>query len=150
VTAIIADRILKVIDVNQGESMEKKARSFVGRLVHGNAHSISIFTLLLVYNSTANPALAFKFVTYDADGTKHIHAPFVNVAVKKHADGTKDVDVKAPFTKVHNPAGVDNAEVKAPFTKVEPKEASSTTAVKTAPTVKKPAAPSPIKQNSAT
>jgi hypothetical protein len=66
------------------------------------------------------------FSTYTQAGTddndtrrKRIDLPFVHIDVKKHADGTKDVDVKAPFVKVHNPAGEDNAEVKAPFTKVQ-------------------------------
>jgi hypothetical protein len=54
----------------------------------------------------------------NGETTKHIHFPFVHIDVQKHKDGTKDVDVKAPFTRVHNPAGPNNADVKAPFYKV--------------------------------
>jgi hypothetical protein len=86
-----------------------------------NKSNVLLFAPILLLFSCKLPCHAYKWVTYDADGTKHIHAPFVNVAVKKHADGTKDVDVKAPFTKVHNPAGEDNSRVHAPFTDIEPK-----------------------------
>jgi len=51
--------------------------------------------------------------------TKHMHFPFVHIDETRYSDGTKDVDVRAPFTKVHNPAGQDNATVKAPFTHVD-------------------------------
>ncbi len=68
--------------------------------------------------SSSAPATALKFVETDADGTKHIRAPFVHVDVHHRADGQKDVRVKAPFTKVHNPAGAHNAQISAPFTKV--------------------------------
>lgn len=88
-------------------------------------NNLVALSALAALSSTTGPALAYKWVTYDEDGTKHIHAPFVNVAVKKHADGTKDVDVQAPFTNVHNPAGGDNAEVHAPFTDIEPRKPST-------------------------
>ena len=56
----------------------------------------------------------------DTVETKHIKIPFLtDVTVKKHRNGTKDVDVKAPLVKVHNPAGPNNAQVKAPFYKEE-------------------------------
>ena len=64
-------------------------------------------------------ALATEPVDKNTVPTKHYHFPFVNVDIAKHKDGGQDVDVKAPFTKVHNPAGPDNAQVKAPFTKVD-------------------------------
>ena len=88
--------------------------------------------LLLI--AQAGPALAGDFVRTDADGTKHIRAPFVNIDVKHHADGTKNVDVKAPFVKVHNPAGQHNAKIQAPFTKVDRTESGSPTV--TAPLTK--------------
>ena len=62
-------------------------------------------------------ALATEPVDNNVVTTKHLHYPFVHIDIARHKDGTKDVDVKAPFTKVHNPAGADNAEVKAPFYK---------------------------------
>jgi len=51
---------------------------------------------------------------------KHYDFPFVHVEVGRRKDGSRDVDVRAPFTKVHNPAGADNAQVKAPFYKSAP------------------------------
>ncbi len=64
-------------------------------------------------------AVAVEPVDNSVVTTKHFHYPFVHIDVARHKDGTKDVDVRAPFTKVHNPAGADNAEVKAPFYKEE-------------------------------
>jgi hypothetical protein len=63
--------------------------------------------------------LAAEPVDKDITSSKHFHFPFIHVDVARHKDGTKDVDVKAPFTKVHNPAGPNNAHVKAPFTRVD-------------------------------
>lgn len=74
--------------------------------------------LAITVTSLLNPAFAFKFVDTDANGVKHIHAPFLHMDIKHHADGTKDVNVRAPFVHVNNPAGANNASVKAPFTKV--------------------------------
>jgi hypothetical protein len=54
--------------------------------------------------------------------TKRIDLPFVHIGINKHADGQKDVDVKAPFVHVNNPAGEGNAQVKAPFTHVQPSQ----------------------------
>jgi hypothetical protein len=70
---------------------------------------------ILCTNSAAH---SFKFVEKDADGTKHIRAPFVHVDVHPKTDGQNDVHVKAPFVKVNNPAGPHNSQVSAPFTKV--------------------------------
>jgi len=54
----------------------------------------------------------------NTDETKRVDLPFIHIGVRKHADGQKDVDVRAPFVRVHNPAGANNAQVKAPFTNV--------------------------------
>jgi hypothetical protein len=64
-------------------------------------------------------ALASDPADKDITSSKHYHFPFVSLDVARHKDGSKNVDVKAPFTEVHNPAGPDNAQVKAPFTKVD-------------------------------
>ncbi len=82
----------------------------------------ALTTLLSPSGIAAEPA------ANTANETKHIHVPFVHIDIKKHADGTKDVDVRAPFTNVHNPAGTDNAQVKAPFYKSDkqPNSAVST------------------------
>jgi hypothetical protein len=61
----------------------------------------------------------------DTDETKRIDMPFIHIGVKKHSDGKKDVDVRAPFVRVHNPAGPNNAQIKAPFTKVDHTQSSS-------------------------
>ncbi len=80
------------------------------------------WTVLVIINYgwlSASLVLADDAVDKSNEQTKHIHVPFVHIDVTRHKDGTKDVDVRAPFTKVHNPAGPNNAEVKAPFTKVD-------------------------------
>lgn len=77
--------------------------------------------VILSYVWAGIPGLAAEKVDdqdKQVEETKHIHFPFVHIDVTRHKDGTKDVDVKAPFTKVHNPAGPNNADVKAPFTKI--------------------------------
>jgi hypothetical protein len=79
----------------------------------------TICLLVLLFCARTEPALAGRFVETDADGTKHIRAPFVNVDVKHHADGTKNVNVNAPFVRVHDPSGASSTQVKAPFTKVD-------------------------------
>lgn len=53
------------------------------------------------------------------ESNKNIDLPLIHVHVHKHNDGQKDVEVKAPFVHVNNPAGPNNAKVKAPFTKVD-------------------------------
>lgn len=41
----------------------------------------------------------------DTYETKRVDLPFIHIGVRKHVDGEKDVDVRAPFVHVHNPAG---------------------------------------------
>ncbi len=61
----------------------------------------------------------------DIEETKRVDLPFIHIGVRKHVDGQKDVDVRAPFVRVHNPAGSNNAQVKAPFTKINHTETSN-------------------------
>ena len=101
----------------------------------------------IIFFTAAYATVGAVFATEPADKDvttdKHYHFPFVHVDVTQHKDGTKDYDVKAPFTKVHNPAGADNATVKAPFYKSDqgqPNTANSTkapTAVANKPAAKK-------------
>ncbi len=84
-----------------------------------------VYLLTSILTVQSEPAFAGKFVETDPDGTKHIRAPFVHVDVRHNYDGTKNVNVKAPFVKVHHPPGTDNAQVTAPFTKVKRNEDGS-------------------------
>ena len=79
-----------------------------------------IFCAADLLNPTSITKVLAVQPTDNTTTTKHYHFPFVHVDVARHKDGSKDYDVKAPFTRVHNPAGADNAEVKAPFYKAEP------------------------------
>jgi hypothetical protein len=63
-------------------------------------------------------AFSWNFVEKDADGTKHINAPFVHIDVHHKGDGTKAVSVDAPFTHVRNPGSYGKVGVSAPFTSV--------------------------------
>ena len=81
-------------------------------------NKIAFFNLMFIIS------YLMMFTVYADDNTnasenKRIDLPFVHIGVNKHTDGQKDVDVRAPFVHVHNPAGANNAQVKAPFTKVE-------------------------------
>ena len=78
-----------------------------------------LLTLITLINVYGQSCYATEPASNTGDETKHFSMPFLHIDVKKHANGTKDVDVRAPFTNVHNPAGSDNAQVRAPFYKSE-------------------------------
>jgi hypothetical protein len=86
-----------------------------------------IFTYALTMAFCCANSLQAKCAdTADTDETtKRVDLPFIHIGVRKHANGQKDVDVRAPFVNVHNPAGPDNAQVKAPFTKVDHTQSTS-------------------------
>ena len=84
-----------------------------------SARPTIVLTLIALTNLLSQSCYATEPTSSTGDETKHFSMPFLHIDVKKHADGTKDVDVRAPFTNVHNPAGADNAQVRAPFYKSE-------------------------------
>jgi hypothetical protein len=77
------------------------------------------FAIGIINYLDGTPTSAADQTDKDGATTKHFDFPLVHVRTIRHKDGSKDVDVRAPFTQVHNPAGPNNAQVKAPFTKVE-------------------------------
>jgi hypothetical protein len=78
----------------------------------------AILVSLMVSMLQTQSAVSWNFVEKDADGTKHINAPFVHIDVHPKGDGTKAVSVDAPFTHVRNPGSYGKVGVSAPFTSV--------------------------------
>ena len=121
-------------DISEGEQMKlnRVLKNEWYKNLPALSISISLAAILLAPAVFATEPTA-PTNAQPADEVKHIHVPFVHIDIKKHADGTKDYDVRAPFTKVHNPAGADNARVKAPFYKVDrqPTKAVSTNKTQT-------------------
>jgi hypothetical protein len=95
--------------------------------------TLSAFGCLLSVQAIAADSSGSNVSDVDKDVVtrKHYDFPFVHVEVGRRKDGTKDVDVRAPFTKVHNPAGGDNAQVKAPFYKSAPAKSDTANNAKT-------------------
>ena len=100
--------------------------------------------LLAMFFLSSYPCSVAVLATEPVDNNvvtiRRIQFPFGHVDIARHKDGSNDVDVKAPFTKVHNPAGPDNAQVKAPLYKEDHVSGGTVNNVK---------APSPAAQKSA-